>query len=88
MADHGIELGARAAHSQKALLMGTGNYIRSLREAKDWTQAELAVRLNVSRQTVIAIERGRYDPSLPLAFSIAKVFNARVDEVFFPVETK
>jgi putative transcriptional regulator len=68
--------------------MGTGNHIRSLRDAKSWTQADLADRLGVSRQTVIAIERGRYDPSLPLAFSIAKVFDLRIDDVFYPVEAE
>lgn len=66
--------------------MGTGNHIRELRNKFAWTQADLAKRLGVSRQTVIAIERGRYDPSLPLAFAIAKVFDARVDDVFFPLE--
>jgi putative transcriptional regulator len=49
-----------------------------------WSQAVLAERLGVSRQTVISIERGRFDPSLPLAFRIAAVFGARIDEIFTP----
>ena len=49
-----------------------------------WSQAVLAERLGVSRQTVISIERGRFDPSLPLAFRIAGLFGARIDEIFTP----
>lgn len=49
-----------------------------------WSQAELAARLGVSRQTVISIERGRFDPSLPLAFRIAEVFGCRIEDVFRP----
>jgi putative transcriptional regulator len=49
-----------------------------------WSQAVLAERLGVSRQTVISIERGRFDPSLPLAFRIAAVLGARIDEIFAP----
>ncbi|WP_426311805.1 helix-turn-helix transcriptional regulator [Cellulosimicrobium sp. E-16] len=49
-----------------------------------WSQAELASRLGVSRQTVISIERGRFDPSLPLAFRIAEVFGCRIEDVFRP----
>ncbi|MEM8556164.1 MAG: helix-turn-helix transcriptional regulator [Pseudomonadota bacterium] len=59
------------------------NHIRTLRKDRNWTQADLADRLKVSRQTVIAIERGRYDPSLPLAFAIADLFDLRIDEVFY-----
>jgi putative transcriptional regulator len=51
----------------------------------DWSQAELAGRLHVSRQTVNAIETGKYDPSLPLAFSIARVFNQPIEAIFEPV---
>ena len=51
-----------------------------------WSQAVLAERLGVSRQTVISIERGRFDPSLPLAFRIAAVMGARIDEIFTPAD--
>ncbi len=60
------------------------NRIKVLRAERDWTQAELARALEVSRQTVNAIETGRYDPSLPLAFLIAGVFRQPIEEVFFP----
>jgi putative transcriptional regulator len=60
------------------------NGIRDLRGAQGWSQAQLADRLDVSRQTVIAIETGRYDPSLPLAFAIAKLFDLPIESIFFP----
>ncbi|HEX7153551.1 MAG TPA: helix-turn-helix transcriptional regulator [Thermoanaerobaculia bacterium] len=60
------------------------NAIRELRVQHDWSQAELADRLGVSRQTVNAIETGKYDPSLPLAFAIAKIFRLRIEEIFEP----
>ncbi len=60
------------------------NRLKELRARHGWTQAQLAERLDVTRQTVIAVETGRYDPSLPLAFAIAKVFECRIDEVFTP----
>jgi putative transcriptional regulator len=60
------------------------NRLKELRAALGLTQADLAARLAVSRQTVIAIETGRYDPSLPLAFAIAKVFNKSIEEIFLP----
>ncbi len=60
------------------------NRLRVLRAERDWSQADLAERLAVSRQTVNAIETGRYDPSLPLAFRIAKVFGALIEEIFVP----
>lgn len=59
------------------------NRIRSLRfEHNEMTQAELAERIGVTRQTVIAIEQGRYSPSLEMAFRIARVFGVRLDDVF------
>ena len=58
------------------------NRLRALRAERDWTQAALAERLDVSRQTVNALETGRYDPSLPLAFRIARVFGLRIEDVF------
>jgi putative transcriptional regulator len=60
------------------------NRLRELRAERGWTQANLAERLQVSRQTVNAIETGRYDPSLPLAFIIADVFEASIEELFIP----
>ena len=60
------------------------NRVRSLRRERRWTQAELGEALGVSRQTIIAIENGKYDPSLRLAFAIAAVFELRVDEIFNP----
>jgi putative transcriptional regulator len=56
--------------------------LRELRAERKWSQADLADRLGVSRQTVNAIETGRYDPSLPLAFEIARVFRLQIEEVF------
>ena len=58
------------------------NRIRELRTACGWTQADLAHRLDVSRQTVISLERGRYDPSLRLAFAIARLFDRAIEDVF------
>jgi putative transcriptional regulator len=58
------------------------NRLRDLRAAKGWSQGELAERLGVSRQTVNAIETGKYDPSLPLAFRIARLFTLRIEQVF------
>jgi len=60
------------------------NRLRELRAARGWTQQELAARLDVSRQTVNAIETGKYDPSLPVAFRIAQVFDCRIEEIFQP----
>ena len=60
------------------------NRLRELRAVRRWSQAELADRLDVSRQTINAIETGRYDPSLPLAFKIAQVFETTIESVFFP----
>jgi putative transcriptional regulator len=60
------------------------NRLRVLRAEKRWSQADLAEQLGVSRQTVNAIETGKYDPSLPLAFSIAKLFSLRIEDVFSP----
>jgi len=60
------------------------NSVRSLRAALGLSQGELGARLGVSRQTVNAIEAGRYDPSLPLAFKIAALFGLRIEQVFDP----
>ena len=58
------------------------NRLKVLRAERDWSQADLAERLAVSRQTVNAIETGRYDPSLPLAFKIARLFEAPIETIF------
>ena len=58
--------------------------VRELREAQGWSQAQLGERLEVSRQTINAIETGKYDPSLPLAFRIARLFGLRIEDVFLP----
>jgi len=60
------------------------NRLRVLRAERGWSQAEVAQRLSVSRQTVNAIENGKYDPSLPLAFGIARLFELQIEEVFDP----
>ena len=58
------------------------NQLRELRAARDWSQSDLADKLRVSRQTVNAIETEKYDPSLPLAFKIARLFKLPIDEIF------
>lgn len=58
------------------------NLLRELRAERDWSQADLAEKLGVSRQTVNAIETEKYDPSLPLAFKIADLFGKRIEEIF------
>lgn len=58
------------------------NRLRLLRAEKGWSQADLADKLEVSRQSVNAIETGKYDPSLPLAFKIARMFEKRIEEIF------
>ena len=58
------------------------NRLKILRAQRDWSQSDLADRLEVSRQSVNAIETGRYDPSLPLAFRIAEMFGLSIEEVF------
>ena len=58
------------------------NRLKVLRAERDWSQAALADRLDVSRQAVNAIETGKYDPSLPLAFRIARLFDMRIEDIF------
>jgi putative transcriptional regulator len=58
------------------------NRLRILRAEREWSQADLAARLHVSRQTVNAIETGKYDPSLPLAFGIARLFKQPIEAIF------
>jgi putative transcriptional regulator len=64
------------------------NILKVLRAERDWSQAELGDRLNVSRQTINAIETGKYDPGLPLAFKIAKLFDRTIEEIFTPETEK
>jgi putative transcriptional regulator len=60
------------------------NRLKVLRAERDWSQAQLADLLDVSRQTVNALETGKYDPSLPLAFKIAALFGCRIEDIFQP----
>jgi putative transcriptional regulator len=60
------------------------NQVRALRTDQGWSQTDLGAKLQVSRQTINAIEAGRYDPSLPLAFKIAQVFKRPIEEIFDP----
>jgi putative transcriptional regulator len=60
------------------------NRVRDLRGERGWSQADLAERLDVSRQTINAIETGKYDPSLPLAFKIARLFGQPIESIFDP----
>jgi putative transcriptional regulator len=69
-------------HSLFHVPVSVKNRLRVLRAELDWSQAELAERLGVSRQTVNAIETGKYDPSLRLAFSLARTFKRRIEEIF------
>lgn len=62
------------------------NRLKVLRAERDWSQQDLAEQLDVSRQSVNAIETGRYDPSLPLAFRIAQVFAMQIEDIFEPEE--
>ncbi|HVL68326.1 MAG TPA: helix-turn-helix transcriptional regulator [Vicinamibacterales bacterium] len=60
------------------------NVLAELRAEREWSQGDLADKLGVSRQTVNALERGKYDPSLPLAFKIARLFRRRIEDIFDP----
>jgi putative transcriptional regulator len=64
------------------------NHLRELRADRGWSQADLAEKLDVSRQTVNAIETVKYDPSLPLAFKIAEIFNMKIEDIFNPNHRK
>ena len=71
----GVLVAASALTSMK-------NRLKVLRAERDWSQADLAARLDVSRQTVNALETGKYDPSLPLAFKIARLFEMPIESIF------
>ena len=60
------------------------NVLKELRTERGWSQSDLAERLDVSRQTINSLERGKYDPSLPLAFKIAAVFGLPIEKIFVP----
>jgi len=62
------------------------NRLRVLRAERDWTQEDLAGQLGVSRQAIIAIEKEKYDPSLPLAFKVAQLFGKRIEDIFEPTD--
>jgi len=62
------------------------NVLRNLREGKGMTQDELAARLDVSRQTVISLEKGHYDPSIKLAFKLAREFSLKIEDIFLDEE--
>lgn len=62
------------------------NQLKVLRAERDWSQAELAVRAGVSRQTINAVETGKYDPSLTLAFKLAEIFEQPIEAIFNPTE--
>jgi putative transcriptional regulator len=62
------------------------NQIRAEREQRGWTQAVLAEHLEVSRQTIVALETGKYDPSLPLAFRISRLFEKPIETLFSPAQ--
>lgn len=74
-------LGIRGSSSCRCL-QAMKNRLRELRATQDWSQGDLAERLEVSRQTINAIETGKYDPSLPLAFRIAKLFKLPIEGIF------
>ncbi len=63
------------------------NHLREMRAARGWSQSDLAEKLGVSRQTVNALETGRYDPSLPLAFKLARLFKLAIEDLFVDGET-
>jgi putative transcriptional regulator len=67
-----------------AAMRSMSNHIRELRGEQGWSQADLAEQLGVSRQTVNAIETGKYNPSLPLAFKLAKLFGQAIEAIFAP----
>ena len=66
----------------EAAVIAMKNRLKVLRAERDWSQADLAARLDVSRQTVNALETGKYDPSLPLAFKIARLFEMPIEAIF------
>ena len=74
--------------SAECVALPMKNNLRDLRAERGWSQADLAEKLDVSRQTVNAIETEKYDPSLPLAFKIAEIFNMKIEDIFNPNHRK
>lgn len=74
--------GGKRAGSAAVLSTALRNRLKVLRAMRDWSQAELGGRLGVSRQAVNAIETGKYDPSLPLAFKIGRLFDLKIEDIF------
>lgn len=72
------------ARGEPAAAKALNNQLKTLRQARGWSQSALADQLDVSRQTVNALETGRYDPSLPLAFRIARLFGHPIEGIFHP----
>jgi len=72
------------ARRESARAEALNNQLKTLRQARGWSQGALADQLDVSRQTVNALETGRYDPSLPLAFRIARLFDQTIEAIFQP----
>ena len=64
------------------------NRLKVLRAERDWTQADLAERVGVSRQTMNAVEKNKYDPSLSLAFDLARLFGSTIEEIFYPEDVR
>lgn len=77
-------MGAGLFHCVEALPMK--NRLKVIRAERNWSQAELAEKLDVSRQTINAIETGKYDPSLPLAFKVARLVGLKIEDIFLPDE--
>lgn len=69
-------------HGRRLQALPVKNRLKVLRAERDWTQAQLAAELEVSRQTINAIEKGKFDPSLPLAFKAARLFGLSIEEIF------
>jgi len=79
-------MGDRVRHRQAPLPVT--NRLKVLRAERDWSQAELADRVGVARQTIVALEGGKYAPSLPLAFKLSKLFQKPVEEIFDPTSSE
>jgi putative transcriptional regulator len=71
-------------HADSQAAVPVKNRLKVLRAENDWSQAELADRIGVARQTIVALEAGKYAPSLPLAFKLSKLFSKPVEEIFDP----
>ena len=77
-----VNLFLGTGHLHRPVALSMNNRLKALRAELGWSQSELARRLDVSRQTINAIENGRYDPSLPLAFAMARLLGRRIEDIF------